>query len=236
MLVEAGAIPARRGVDARPAKRKRPEDEQPEPLDDVAVSTAMDEDEEDIEFEDVPLPVPTVQTIMGDSDDYDDQDDADDIRFEDVMLEQQNEPPKSLDLNLTAQKAAMTPRRSVDRRKPASKEEKQRRLEIHKMHVLCLLSHLTLRNRWCNDPEVGDALKVMLTDKMIKYLNPGTNLSQFGRTESLKNGLQQVSNMFRVNFTVSERGLRRALWADDEKQLQDVDTLSALLHYTFDHD
>jgi xeroderma pigmentosum group C-complementing protein len=184
-----------------------------------------DDDDDDIEFEDVPLPKPTVQTMMRDSEDEEDDDEI----FEDVVdfskLHLQtpttDAPPMDLNLNLTATQADMGPqRRSVDRRKALNKEEKQRRVEVHKIHVLCLIFHVSMRNRWCNDKGVQAALRPLLTAKMIKYLNPPSNLSQFGRTESLKNGLQEVATMWKVKFTVTERGMRRALWAEDEAQLQ----------------
>jgi xeroderma pigmentosum group C-complementing protein len=57
---------------------------------------------------------------------------------------------------------------------------------------------------------------------MVRYLNPGSNLSQFGRTESLKNGLSQSSLMWQAKFEVTERGLRRALWAEDPEDLEAV--------------
>ncbi len=56
----------------------------------------------------------------------------------------------------------------------------------------------------------------------MKLLNPSSNLSQFGRTESLKNGLQELRAMFKVKFNITERGLKRALWAEDESQLNEV--------------
>ena len=42
-----------------------------------------------------------------------------------------------------------TPRRKAD-----SAVEKKMRLEVHKTHLLCLLAHIQLRNRWCEDVEV----------------------------------------------------------------------------------
>lgn len=40
------------------------------------------------------------------------------------------------------------------RRKPVTAAEKRLRLDIHKVHLLCLLSHVQLRNLWCNDEQV----------------------------------------------------------------------------------
>lgn len=45
-------------------------------------------------------------------------------------------------------------RASAVRRKPVTGQEKRWRLDIHKMHILCLLVHVQLRNMWCNDNEV----------------------------------------------------------------------------------
>lgn len=40
------------------------------------------------------------------------------------------------------------------RRKPLTAMERSFRLEIHKVHLLCLLSHVHMRNHWCNDQNV----------------------------------------------------------------------------------
>lgn len=40
------------------------------------------------------------------------------------------------------------------RRRGVTNIEKQKRLLIHKMHILCLLYHVHLRNAWCNDKVV----------------------------------------------------------------------------------
>lgn len=248
MLAEAGANSAR-DQQSPPLKRRRPgarrianrtgessaQGAQRTRKEDGNAESVEDDELDDIEFEDVSLPAPTLQTITMDSEDEDEDDDDDDIKFEDVDLDlhafqsppaSTNDPFKDLNLNLTAQKAAMKPRRSADRRKPVTKEERLRRVDVHKVHLLCLLSHVALRNRWCNSPEIQAALRPLLSAKMIRYLNPGSHLSQFGRTESLKNGLQQVTDMFRIKFAVTERGIRRALWAEDANQLQDVETQS----------
>ena len=43
---------------------------------------------------------------------------------------------------------------TVNRRKPLTAIEKKLRLELHKVHMLSLLSHVHLRNHWCNDQNV----------------------------------------------------------------------------------
>ena len=225
----------------RPLKRRRP-GERPTPKAETKPRTVPgpvkmddndnDDDDEDLEFEDVELPQPTVQTITRDSDDEDE-----DLELEDIAFDSQSVFPSTiagdvqLDLNLSAQKAAMTPhRRAIERRKALSKSEKEIRKDIHKVHLLCLLAHVERRNEWCNDPKVQEALRPLLTDKMRKSLIPRASLNQYGRTESLKAGLQETSTMFKTKFQITERGLRRALWAEDEEQLKNVDGYSLPFH------
>lgn len=230
MLVEA-----RDEIPARPAKRRRPGEGRPAPKAQTASAVkpkprdlgdviAGISDDEDLQFEDVPLPAPTVQTMERDSDDEDD----DDIDFEEVDIQPSISSAavvgggsKALNLDLSAHLAALIPRRA-ERRKAIGRDERQRRVEVHKMHLVCLLAHAELRNRWCNDSKVQDALRPLLPQKTVAALLPRASLNQFSRSESLKKGLQEAKELFKLKFAIAERGLRRALWAEDEEQLKNV--------------
>ncbi|KAI1380360.1 Rad4-domain-containing protein [Hypoxylon crocopeplum] len=233
MLVEAN-VRSHATSPERPLKRRRPgqRNEQSIKKPDPPPMTSKNEDvedEDDIQFEDVPPPAATVQTVYRDSDEEEEGDD-DEIQFEDVDFSFPPPNPdsthdgggdssKDLELDFSTRLTANA-QKAPDRRKPMNKAEKDRRIEIHKTHLLCLLAHVARRNRWCNDDAVQDNLRTRLTKKMVKYLNPSTNLSQFGQTQSLKDGLQQVATMYKTNFQVTERGIRRALWAENEEYLQ----------------
>ncbi|KAI1846014.1 hypothetical protein JX266_007823 [Neoarthrinium moseri] len=222
--------PGEKSTPTQPSK-PRPKTQPPPPE-----APESDEDDGDIQFEDVAIPVATIQTMFRDSeeedddDDDDDNDDEEDLQFEDVDLsfpdlnfnntEPEKEEPKDLVLNLTA-RATEKLRHVAERRKPINRPEKDRRIEIHKTHLLCLLSHVAQRNRWCNDAEVQRTLRRLLNREMVKYLNPGRDLTQFGQTNSLKTGLQKVEIMFRTRYEITERGIRRALWADKEEHLKE---------------
>lgn len=246
MLAEAGmSAPPAVSSPERPLKRRRgvvPSVRRPtEPNEPAKIPLATeappkpeldqkddsDDEEEDAEFEDVAIPEPTVQTVELESDEEEDEDE--DMNFEDVDLlfplpdgDSEQQEPKELELNLSAQKSAMTSKQGPDRRRPITKEERERRIDIHKTHLLCLMSHVAKRNHWCNDAKVQDSLRSRLTDRMIQYLTPGTNLSQFGRTESLKNGLKLVADMWKTQYEITERGMRRSLWAEEVEHLDSV--------------
>ncbi|KAI1078068.1 Rad4-domain-containing protein [Whalleya microplaca] len=232
MLVEA-EVQSITNSPERPLKKRRP-GQRNEPrlqganVPEVASKSeeagmGADEDEEDMQFEDVALPTATIQTIYRDSDE---EEDEDDVTFEDVdfsfpppNLDTSEDAPKDLELDLSARSTVQS-RKAMEKRKPISRAEKDRRIEIHKTHLLCLLAHVALRNRWCNDTAVQDSLRRLLTKKMITYLNPSTQLTQFGQSQSLKDGLQQVGHMFKLKFQITERGSRRALWAENGDHLQ----------------
>ena len=224
-LVSERPLKRRRPGEGRPARTETPKTKAAKDLsgESTKVNTGNASDD-NLPFEDVVLPTPTVQTMTRDSDEEDD----DDIDFEDVAIDA-NEPSvtvvgeksRELDLDLSAHMAAMAPRRA-DRRKAISRGERERRVEIHKMHLVCLLAHAELRNRWCNDRGVQDALRPLLPQKTVSALIPRASLNQFGRSESLRKGLQEAKELFKLKFAITERGLRRALWAEDEEQLKDV--------------
>ncbi|KAH6617827.1 hypothetical protein B0J18DRAFT_446029 [Chaetomium sp. MPI-SDFR-AT-0129] len=216
---------ASRGVVAEPGSRSRVVGARPGVSDDGGDDSDADEGGD----ADVVLPPPTVQTVTRDSDDDEDEDDEEDIEFEDVAIDRtgSSSVPKSrpgqsteLNLDLSAQLATQTALRQINRRKAISREEKARRIEVHKVHLVCLLAHVEIRNRWCNDEQVHEVLRSLLPQKTVGALIPRASLNQFGRSESLRKGLQEAKDLFKSRFTITERGLRRALWAEDEEQLK----------------
>lgn len=244
MLVEAGVDSRTTDTPERPLKRRKgvPDTEAPDTRN--LGSASKDSSSEAVRdneaaqgsasgVADDALPTPTTQTLDRDSDD--DDDDDEDIQFEDVDFEtwlRGEEVPDvvasenqnmELELNLSAQQTAQSSgKNAANRRKPLTREERDRRAQIHQTHLLCLLSHVARRNHWCNDSRVQDSLRPHLTDKVATYLTPKRTLSQFGQSNSLKTGMEQAGEMWKTKFEITERGLRRALWAETPEQLQDV--------------
>ena len=94
---------------------------------------------------------------------YNDSDESEDSEFdwEEVDLVQTADPEQvpsskddSLSLVLGGDTKSALPDSKSRKRKPATAAERKLRLEIHKLHVLCLLAHVHLRNHWCNDEAV----------------------------------------------------------------------------------
>lgn len=189
-----------------------------------------EEEEEDLEFEDV-IKVDQ-QSLDGSTSggkpqqmiyrsDEEDESEASDMEWQPVDFDALDGEKPSGDLEFTLSRPAVKQEPTV-RRRVVTKADRQLRLQIHKLHLLCLLSHVSRRNKWCNDKVVHSALKPLLDKKMRQFLKPKPDLSQFGRAESLKRGLEMVSHMWKKRFTVTQRGIRRALWAEDAEDIESV--------------
>ena len=106
------------------------------------------------------------------------------------------------------------------KRKPISAFEKRLRLEIHKIHLCCLLTHSFIRNHWCNDDSVQSHLRKTLPSRTISYLNPDEDKSQFQRSRSFMDGLEQACDHFRGRFKTESMGLTKAKWANSPRDLE----------------
>lgn len=90
--------------------------------------------------------------------------DESDFAWEQVDLAQEADQPvldsvdeereQDLDLVLENNGEQGFHKTAAPRRKVLTAEEKKQRLDVHKVHILCLLSHFHLRNHWCNDQNV----------------------------------------------------------------------------------
>ena len=128
-----------------------------------------------------------------------------------------------LDLN---KESNLQTKRSASQRLPSTLVEKRRRLDIHKIHVCTLLSHVYVRNAWCNDHRVQDILSRSLDNRTRGFLSPKSSLSQRDRTTQLIKGLEQASHIWRGNFVISARGMRKPQWPADERQLKLIEQVA----------
>lgn len=65
-------------------------------------------------------------------------------------------------------------------------------------------------------------LKSLLSSCTVSYLNPDENNSQFQRSRSFTDGLNQASEAFRERFKVTARGMSRPYWAESPEALAAV--------------
>ncbi|KAI9376174.1 hypothetical protein BJX61DRAFT_552826 [Aspergillus egyptiacus] len=153
--------------------------------------------------------------------------DESDMEWEEVDIQQPTHPGPSSSvsvaddtpLQITLGRQESQKRRAM-RRKPVTAAERRLRLEVHKMHLLCLLCHVQRRNLWCNDEEVQGFVKKMLPKQIVAQLNPPEDKPQHTRSAMFLDGLNKAGDMFSRRFRQTRPGLRRAHWAHDADSLR----------------
>ncbi|KAK7509197.1 hypothetical protein IWZ03DRAFT_390732 [Phyllosticta citriasiana] len=169
---------------------------------------------------------PKLQTIIDDSE----SDNSDDMDWEEVDLgtsadyllkapdQQEQEQSETLQINAgDGASAQQTPTRA--RRKALTTAEKQSRLHLHKLHLLCLLFNSHIRNAWCNDEKVQTSLKRFLNAKLESFFTPDPSQSQFKAATAFTDGLGLAVETWK-KFKLTSVGMRRAKWARDAKDLE----------------
>lgn len=228
MLAEATASvpsPLLENSEGRAAKRRRVEESSLDAVTPEPQLSSREAPEDDIELEAGSIPpIRAQQTIYNDFAGSDESD-AD---FEDVDLEQEpgisddeveSEKPLQLDLSRPSGRQGTPP---VQRRKPATTAEKRLRLDVHKWHVLCLLLHGYHRNRWCDNGNVQEILKPLVPRKLINLLHLDESKPQHARNHGFNKAMEEIGDIWRREWTITAKGMRRAFWAEDADVLRDV--------------
>lgn len=90
-----------------------------------------------------------------------------DVNWEEVDLKEDliaetNDSAGAQDLNLVLDDTGASKENAPQqpKRRLATPAERRLKLDIHKLHVLCLLAHVHLRNHWCNDEKVHVGLRL----------------------------------------------------------------------------
>jgi xeroderma pigmentosum group C-complementing protein len=156
-------------------------------------------DDSDIEWE----------NALGDGDDTDDPDEAGEAA------------PQIGDISIVmgGKKAEDTNKRKV-RRRAITAVDKKRRLDIHKMHVLCLLYHVHRRNAWCNDRRVQSTLRRIVSPKTLSNLVPNPDLTQYSASKRFVDGMNELKIMWSKRFKVTAQGMYKPRWAEVEAAIR----------------
>ncbi|KAF2874484.1 hypothetical protein BDV95DRAFT_566264 [Massariosphaeria phaeospora] len=114
------------------------------------------------------------------------------------------------------------------RRRAITSVDKKRRLDMHKMHILCLLYHVHRRNAWCNDWKVQGILRKLPPPKALANLVPNPEYTQFQASKRFIDGMNELKVFWSKRFSVTARGMYKPRWADadaDVRPLSDFDEL-----------
>ncbi|KAI5778403.1 hypothetical protein EDC01DRAFT_712675, partial [Geopyxis carbonaria] len=159
---------------------------------------SSDDDESDVDWEDVELGSKPMNTTM---------------IAPQLEPEPDPEPAKPLELILNDPKAR---RAAGPARRKITAVERRIRLETHKMHMICLMQHVALRNRWCNDSEVQRNLRPLMPKESYDKIHHNPRDQQFRRSKLFLEGLQETVDVFKEKFKITQRGLAAAKWMELE--------------------
>jgi xeroderma pigmentosum group C-complementing protein len=175
-----------------------------------------------------------LQTIL-DSDESDGSDEEwEDALVEDHDTDDQNEvelvTPKVADISITIggkKNEEQATKRRV-RKRAITSIDKKKRLDIHKMHVLCLLYHVHRRNAWCNDLRVQSALRKLVSPKTLLNLVPNPDLTQYSASKRFIDGMHELKTLWSKRFKLTAQGMYKPKWAEadaDVRPFSDFDEL-----------
>ncbi|KAA8909653.1 hypothetical protein FN846DRAFT_941700 [Sphaerosporella brunnea] len=158
-----------------------------------------DEDESDVDWEDVDLS-------------------SRPMNLKDIMKAHVEAPPAVPEQPATLELTLGDPmtRKAADPRRKITAVERRIRLETHKLHLICLLYHSYLRNRWCNDPEVRANLRPLIPQKVYDKLNHDPTDQQYRRATLFLDGLREAVAVFKKKFKITHRGMEAPMWQDLE--------------------
>ncbi|KAF2130198.1 Rad4-domain-containing protein [Dothidotthia symphoricarpi CBS 119687] len=155
-------------------------------------------DDSDVEWE----------NALGDGEDSDDQDDGEDAA------------PEIGDISITigGNKSIENESKRKVRRRAITSVDKKRRLDIHKMHVLCLLYHVHRRNVWCNDGRVQSALRKLVPPKTLANLVPNPDFTQYQTSKRFVEGMNELKILWSKRFKATAQGMYKPRWAEADTE------------------
>ncbi|KAF2804558.1 Rad4-domain-containing protein [Mytilinidion resinicola] len=168
--------------------------------------------------------------------DYSEESEESDLEWEDVGIDQAEEgdqksdeerPIGDISIVLGGDKNDQKARKQV-RRKGVTAAEKKLRLDIHKMHILCLLYHVHLRNAWCNDFKTQATLRKLVNVKLIEKLAQDPEQNQGQSSALFLDGLVRLKDLWSQRFSITAMGLHKPRWADSEEAVLDFNQFDEL--------
>lgn len=136
------------------------------------------------------------------SDDFDSDD------FEDVVT-QSASPTGDISITLDNQELARKKHENLIKKKRqiarniCSNDEKLYRKSFHMLYLLCLLAHVSQRNKWINDDKLLKRLNKIVPDKILEQLHPAKdNELPLRSTRKLLDGLKKCMELWNKHWKI----------------------------------
>ncbi|KAJ4295409.1 hypothetical protein N0V90_007421 [Kalmusia sp. IMI 367209] len=161
------------------------------------------------------------QTII-DSDESDDSD----MEWEDALAEggdsEDGDAREIGDISITFGDQDGEPNKGKRqiRRRAITAVDKKRRLDIHKVHIMCLLYHVHRRNTWCNDRVVQSTLLKILPSRTLTNFVPNPDDSQYQASKRFIDGMNELKTVWSKRFTATAQGMYKPRWAEADAEIR----------------
>lgn len=99
-----------------------------------------------------------------------------------------------------------------------SREERQRRITVHQIHILALLKHASIRNAWANDLLLQMQLRETVPATKLTGLTPDKTQTKMVRTAKFYEALKYLLQQWAKIWYTDSRGLHRR----DFNELDDI--------------
>lgn len=157
---------------------------------------------------------PTNIRVRQTIEDSDESDDDSDIEWEDALengddsdgdeeVKERAPPIGDISIAIGGTKPENLTIKRKTRRRAITSVDKNRRLNIHKMYVMCLMYHVHRRNAWCNDRRVQSALRKIVSPTILANLVPDPDITQYSASKRFVDGMNELKILWSKRFKLS---------------------------------
>lgn len=230
-----------KSIEARPPKRRRSQRpaEDPEVLDEQKTSEMIENEPKVEELLNQDTHAHSIVEIDIDDDENESDEEESDEEWEEVEVDIQKgqylnllnkEEEKTDEITISLDRAVFDEGTKTKRGRktgaPAlTREERDQRKMIHKIHLVALLAHVSIRNQWCSDFNVRQYFKQLIPEKIKQELHPqsaaftkdgkDSSMSQMVLTRKLLDGLRHLMELWKKQFRVKgTASMAMISWAD----------------------
>ncbi|KAK9240707.1 hypothetical protein V1525DRAFT_180526 [Lipomyces kononenkoae] len=104
------------------------------------------------------------------------------------------------------------PAKPIRKKSTITREDKELRITVHALHLLCLLGHGSIRSKWCNDESVKSTLAQYVPQVIEDELHPDPSLPVPQRTRKFLDGLRHLMDFWNRRYRIIYRGMCRRTW------------------------
>lgn len=190
---------------------------------DTGMSNAFQESDNSTDFEDVDLDGAHQEGWESDN-----SDDFEKVSFDidDIPSGSNLQPNLESDQVMTF-KLDTTQRETQSKRKVQfiSKEERTRRVLIHKIYIVLMLIHVAIRNSWCSNKSISKSLKQACVTRQITQLLNDDSGKDNVKSRRLLDGIRKLMEIYASKFRITSQGLLRKTW-NELSIVQDSDVVT----------